>query len=102
MLVGRARLTAPKLRFRTRDQRIKRSRGSSKSHINQWPTWSKNDCAIECAIVLSQTKTYLMPLIQIQLKNLLLQRLYVFESRRHRYRHLACGNSPKYELDVHS
>ena len=36
--------------IRTRDQRIKRSRGSSKPLINQWPQGSKNDCAIECAI----------------------------------------------------
>jgi len=36
--------------IRTRDQRIKRSRGSSKSHINQLSTRLKNDCAIECAI----------------------------------------------------
>ena len=102
MLVGRARLTAPKLRFRTRDQRIKRSRGSSKPHINQCSKGSENDCAIECAIVLSQTKTYLMPLIQIQLKNLLLQRLYVFESRRHRYRHLEYGSFQVCGLGVHS
>jgi len=36
--------------IRTRDQRIKRSRGSSKPDINQWSTRPKNDCAIECAI----------------------------------------------------
>jgi len=34
-MVGRARLATPKLRFRTRDQRIKRSRSSSKPYINQ-------------------------------------------------------------------
>jgi len=36
--------------IRTRDQRIKRSRGSSKPYINQCSKWRKNDCAIECAI----------------------------------------------------
>ena len=36
--------------IRTRDQRIKRSRASSKPHINQWSQGPKNDCAIECAI----------------------------------------------------
>jgi len=36
--------------IRTRDQRIKRSRGSSKLYINQWPIRLKNDCAIDCAI----------------------------------------------------
>jgi hypothetical protein len=36
--------------IRTRDQRIKRSRGSSKPYINQWAKQPKNDCAIECAI----------------------------------------------------
>ena len=36
--------------IRTRDQRIKRSDGSSKLYINQWSEGPKNDCAIECAI----------------------------------------------------
>ena len=36
--------------IRTRDQRIKRSRGSSKPYINQWPKGPKIDCAIDCAI----------------------------------------------------
>ena len=36
--------------IRTRDQRIKRSRGTSKPYINQCSKWRKNDCAIECAI----------------------------------------------------
>ena len=36
--------------IRTRDQRIKRSRGSSKPHVNQWSKGPKNDCAIGCAI----------------------------------------------------
>ena len=36
--------------IRTRDQRIKRSRSSSKSYIKQWSTGQINDCAIECAI----------------------------------------------------
>ena len=36
--------------IRTRDQRIKRSRGSSKPYINQWSKRQNNDCAIECAI----------------------------------------------------
>lgn len=35
MLVGRARLATPKLRFRTRDQRIKSKSGSSKTYMNQ-------------------------------------------------------------------
>jgi hypothetical protein len=35
LLVGRARLATRKLRFRTRDQRIKRSHGSSKTYIDQ-------------------------------------------------------------------
>ena len=36
--------------IRTRDQRIKRSRGSSKTYVNQRSTRPKNDCAIKCAI----------------------------------------------------
>ena len=36
--------------IRTRDQRIKRSRGSLKSYINQWSKRPKNECAIDCAI----------------------------------------------------
>ena len=36
--------------IRTRDQRIKRSRGSSKPHINQCSKGPENDCAIDCAI----------------------------------------------------
>ena len=36
--------------IRTRDQRIKRSRGPSKTHINQWSIRQKSNCAIKCAI----------------------------------------------------
>ena len=36
--------------IRTRDQRIKRSRGYSKTYVNQRSTRPKNDCAIKCAI----------------------------------------------------
>jgi hypothetical protein len=36
--------------IRTRDQRIKRSSGSSKAHVNQWARRPKKDCAIQCAI----------------------------------------------------
>jgi hypothetical protein len=50
LLVGRARLTSPKLRFQTRDQRIKRSCGSLKPHINQWSARLQDICVIKCVI----------------------------------------------------
>lgn len=37
-------------KIRTRDQRIIRSRGSSKIHINQEFVRPNNECAIDCAI----------------------------------------------------
>jgi hypothetical protein len=36
--------------IRTRDQRIKRSRGSSKTYITLGFERPKNECAIDCAI----------------------------------------------------
>ena len=50
MLGGSGEIGYAELRFRTRDQRIKRGCGSSKAHIHQRFVGSKSRCAIKCAI----------------------------------------------------
>jgi hypothetical protein len=49
-VVGWARLASLKLRFQTRDQRIKRCYGALKPHIYQRSARLKDMCAIECVI----------------------------------------------------